>query len=125
MEIRMIVCGGVDFDDYELLCSRLDSLIAAYGSVTLVSGHARGADTLAERYAAERNIPIRVFPAEWSRYGKAAGPIRNLAMLDYASEKTPVVTAFWDGRSRGTGNMLKQARAAGAACHIVSYERKA
>lgn len=111
MEFRMIVCGGVDFDDYELLCSRLDSLIAAYGSVTLVSGHARGADTLAERYA-----------AEWSRYGKAAGPIRNRAMLDYASEKTPVVTAFWDGRSRGTGNMLKQAR---AACHIVSYERKA
>ena len=124
METRLIVCGGVDFSDYSYLKSQLDRLIAYYENIRLVSGHARGADTLAERYAAEKCIPIQVFPAEWSKYGKAAGPIRNRAMLEYAKEETPVVAAFWNGKSRGTGNMLKQAKAAGAECHIFSYEQE-
>ena len=75
----------------------------------------------AEQYAAENNVPIKIFPAEWKKYGKAAGPIRNKAMLDYAKDETPVVAAFWDGKSRGTGNMLKQAKEAGAECHIFLY----
>lgn len=93
-----------------------------YENIRLVSGHARGADTFAEQYAAEKGIQIQVFPAEWKKYGRAAGPIRNRAMLEYAKEETPVVAAFWDGESRGTGNMQKQAKAAGAECHIFSYE---
>ncbi|KAB0575639.1 uncharacterized protein DUF2493 [Fusobacterium naviforme] len=93
-----------------------------YENIRLVSGHARGADTFAEQYAAEKGIQIPVFPAEWKKYGRAAGPIRNRAMLEYAKEETPVVAAFWDGESRGTGNMQKQAKAAGAECHIFSYE---
>ncbi len=55
------------------------------------------------------------------KYGKAGGPIRNRAMLDYAREETPVVAAFWNGKSRGTGNMLKQAQTAGVQCHIYLY----
>ena len=121
-ETRMIVCGGVHFDDYETLKNKLDQLIANYENVTLVSGHAKGADTLAEKYAAENRIPIKVFPAEWTKYGKAAGPIRNRAMLEYAMEKTPVVVAFWNGESRGTGNILSQARKVGAECHVFLYE---
>ena len=124
LETRLIVCGGVDFNDYCFFKDQMDRLIAYYENIRLVSGHARGADTFAEQYAAETGIPIRVFPAEWKKYGKAAGPIRNRAMLDYAKEETPVVAAFWDGQSRGTGNMLKQAKAAGAECHIFSYVRQ-
>ncbi len=123
-ETRLIVCGGVDFDDYEFFKIQLNRLIEKYDNIRLVSGHARGADTLAERYAAENGIQIQVFPAEWNKYGKAAGPIRNKAMLEYAQEEIPVVAAFWDGKSRGTGNMLKQAKAAGAECHIITYQRK-
>ena len=123
METRLIVCGGVDFKDYNYLKTQLDRLIAYYENIRLVSGHARGADTLAEQYAAEKSMPIQVFPAEWKKYGKAAGPIRNRAMLEYAKEETPVVAAFWNGKSRGTGNMLKQAKAAGAECHVFSYEQ--
>ena len=123
METRMIVCGGVHFNDYDMLKSKLDQLITQYEYVTLVSGHAKGADTLAEKYAADKGIPIKVFPADWTKYGKAAGPIRNRAMLEYAKEKTPVVVAFWNGESRGTGNMLKQARKAGAECHVFLYEK--
>ena len=124
METRIIVCGGVDFNDYDYLKNQLDRLRAYYEDIKLVSGHARGADTLAERYAAERDIPIQVFPAEWKKYGKAAGPMRNRAMLEYANEETAVVAAFWDGQSRGTGNMIKQAKAAGAECHVYSYEQE-
>lgn len=124
METRLIVCGGVDFCDYDYLKNQLDRLIAYYENIRLVSGHARGADTLAERYAAEKSVPIQVFPAEWKKYGKAAGPIRNRAMLEYAKEETPVVAAFWNGKSRGTGNMLKQAKAAGAECHIFYFEQE-
>ena len=70
----------------------------------------------------KKNVPIMVIPADWKKHGRAAGPIRNRAMLDYAKKETPVVAAFWDGKSKGTGNMLKQAKAAGAECNIFFYE---
>ncbi len=124
MEIRLIVCGGRDFCDYEFFKARMDELIVQYSNVQLVSGHARGADSLAEKYAAENGLRVKVFPAEWQKYGRAAGPIRNKAMLEYAMEDTPVVAAFWDGKSRGTGNMLKLAEKAGVECHVFSYGKQ-
>jgi len=121
METRLIVCGGLDFADYERMKRELDALFAALENVALVSGGARGADALAERYAAERGILIRVFPAEWQRYGKAAGPIRNRAMLAYARKEQPLVAAFWNGKSRGTANMLRQARSKGVPCRVFLF----
>ncbi len=121
METRIIVCGGTDFSDYEFFRASLEKLFEDYEDIRIVSGHAKGADTFAEKYAADNQIPIRVFPAEWEKYGRAAGPIRNRTMLDYAKEETPVVVAFWDGRSPGTGNMLKEAMAADVECHIFNY----
>ncbi len=125
METRLIVCGGVDFTDYAMLSRELDALIAALGTVTLVSGGARGADALAGRYAAERGNPIRVFPAEWKRYGKAAGPIRNRAMLRFAGEAQAQAAAFWNGKSRGTANMIALAEQAGILCRIWLYRKDA
>lgn len=124
METRIIVCGGVDFDDYGLLKTKLDELLPKFENVRLISGHARGADSLGERYAAENGIPVQVFPAEWTKYGKAAGPIRNKAMLNYAKEETTVVVAFWNGKSRGTADMLKQAKSGGAECVVFFYEQQ-
>ena len=116
---RIIVCGSRDFDDYELFTKNMDEILTGYSEVELVSGHARGADLFAERYAEENAIPIAVFKADWKKYNRAAGPIRNRMMLEYALEKDPVVIAFWDGESRGTKNMISQAEKAGAAVHIV------
>ncbi len=121
METRVIVCGGCHYNDYEVFRKQLDQVLLAYDNVTLVSGHAKGVDTMAEHYASEKKIPIKVFPAEWKRYGKAAGPIRNTAMLKYALEQNAVVAAFWNGTSRGTGNMLKQAKKAGVECHVFLH----
>lgn len=72
-----------------------------------------------EEFAEMEGIKCTVFKAEWNLYGKAAGPIRNKAMLTYAMEENPVVIAFWNGASRGTKNMVEQARKAGAEVIIV------
>lgn len=122
METRLIICGGRDFSDYDLFTEKLNRLMAYYENILIISGHASGADTFAEQYAGEHNIPIKVFRAEWKKYGRAAGPIRNRSMLEFAKEGTPVVAAFWDGKSRGTGNMINMAKTAGVECHIYNYE---
>ena len=121
METRVIVCGGTDFDDYDYFERQMDLVLKSYDIIKLISGHAGGADSFAERYAAEKDIPIQVFPAEWKRYGRAAGPIRNRAMLAYAMEEIPIVIAFWNGKSPGTGNMLKQAKDRGIECLVFYY----
>lgn len=121
METRVIVCGGCHYNDYEVFKNQLDQVLAEYESVTQVSGHAKGVDTMAERFTSEKKIPIKVFLAEWTKYGKVAGPIRNTAILKYALEQNAVVAAFWNGTSRGTGNMMKQAKNAGVKCHVFLH----
>ncbi len=121
METRVIVCGGVDFTDKDLCFSQLQRLLSYHENIEIVSGHARGADSLGEEYAKENNLKLTIFPAEWKKYGRAAGPIRNRQMLQYAEEEKPVVIAFWDGQSRGTKNMINQAEKVGAEVHIVRY----
>lgn len=118
---RMIVAGGRDFSDEELLNTTLDALRAELGDIEIVSGHARGADQLAESYAKKHMIPLKTFPAEWRTYGRGAGPIRNQAMLAYIMDGNPVVTVFWDGHSKGTKNMIDQARNAGVDCRVIMY----
>ena len=71
----------------------------------ILSGAYKGADLLGERYAAERNYPIKQFPANWSRYGKSAGYKRNNEMALYAD----VLIAFWNGKSKGTKHMIELA----------------
>lgn len=65
-----------------------------------------------------------MFPADWDKYGRAAGPIRNKQMLEYILEENPIVAAFWDGKSRGTKNMIDQASKADVECKIFMYKMK-
>lgn len=120
-EVRMIVCGGRDFSYTDYLFTKLDSLLQDYSNVTLVAGAARGADKLAERYAEKRNIPIKVFPADWANKGPGAGYARNAEMLKYAQEAYAVVVAFWNGESHGTKHMIDLATKAGVDVHIYPY----
>lgn len=76
---------------------------------TVVSGGARGVDTWAEDAARARGLAVEVFPANWERHGKAAGPLRNRQIVDAADW----VVAFWDGRSRGTASTMALAKACG------------
>ena len=82
----------------------------------VVSGCARGADKFGESWAEWNNIPVKRFPAEWDKYGKGAGPIRNKQMANYADG----LIAFLWNNSRGTVNMIKQAKQANLWVEIIN-----
>lgn len=108
---RIIIAGSREFDDYGMLKEKVDEFLLQIGVnhndiVTIVSGMAKGADTLGERYAAEKGYPLTRFLARWAIYGKRAGIIRNEEMAKYADH----LIAFWDGKSKGTKNMIDLAR---------------
>jgi hypothetical protein len=106
-----LVCGGRNYEDFAHVCEVLDSFEAFGGKkiTSIVHGAARGADTLAARWAEKRGIPARAFPANWELHGRAAGHVRNKDML--LTGKPRIVIAFPGGR--GTANMMQQARQAG------------
>lgn len=115
--MKVIIAGGRDFDDYPLMKRKLDLLFSLVTPDEIVSGAAKGADTLGERYAKEHNIPLTLFKADWEQYKKAAGHIRNAEMAEYAD----TLVAFFDGSSRGTKNMLDVAAKKGLNIRTVSY----
>lgn len=81
---------------------------------SVVSGRARGADRLGEWYAQEKDLPLFKFPAEWSKYGMAAGYLRNKDMADVAD----ALIALWDGESKGTQHMINIAKEKGLQVYI-------
>lgn len=115
--IRVIVAGSRWFDDYRMMCDVMDDFVSSHRSeqIEIVSGRAKGADQLGERYAADRSIVCRHFPADWKRYGMAAGPIRNGWMADFASRERGYLVAFWTGSrvKSGTYDMMCQAQKKG------------
>lgn len=117
MNLRVIIAGGRDFDDYDLLCRTMDTLLVNMGRVTIICGKARGADTLGERYAKERGYPVRYYPADWNTYGRSAGFIRNEEMAKNAD----ALVAFWDGKSKGTGHMINLAKKHGLKIRVKNY----
>ncbi|MBE6798218.1 MAG: DUF2493 domain-containing protein [Ruminococcaceae bacterium] len=75
--------------------------------IIVVSGGCKGADMIGERYAEENKFIVERYPAEWNKYGKKAGPIRNKIMAETAD----FIICFWDGKSKGTQSMIKYAKA--------------
>jgi len=117
--MRLIIAGGRDFNNYELLKKKLDLiLINKVGEdIEIVSGKARGADSLGERYAKEKGYSVKEFPAKWNEYGKRAGYLRNEEMALYATH----CVCFWDGESKGTKHMIDLAKKQNLNLRIVRY----
>lgn len=107
--MRVLVCGGRDFDDRERLEAALRLLHKANGFSLLIQGGAKGADTMAREWAAKENIATLTFNPDWEAHGKAAGAIRNQQMIDEGMPS--LVVAFPGGK--GTEDMLNRARKAG------------
>jgi hypothetical protein len=80
-----LIAGSRTFNDYELLKTKMDILLSNKDNVLIISGGAKGADALAERYAKEKHYNILVMPAEWEKFGKSAGYIRNKAWYPMVS----------------------------------------
>ena len=116
---RVIIAGCRDFAAYELLKERCDYYLQNQKpeDIVIVSGHASGADALGERYAQDRGFQLETYPADWKAHGRAAGPIRNAQMAAVAD----ALIAFWDGKSRGTKNMIDTATKRGLKVAVVRY----
>ena len=118
---RIIIAGGRDFRNYDLLVETMNHLLSNISDdITVVCGKARGADTLGEQYAKEHGYSVRYFPADWDRYGKAAGYIRNTEMAKNAD----ALVAFWDGVSLGTHHMIETANAHGLKVRVKRYDKE-
>ena len=111
--MKIIVAGSRHFNDYWFIHEKLKDRITSKDQI--VEGGAKGVDEQARNYALKKNISFRTFDADWDKHGKAAGPIRNAKMADYADK----LIAFYDGNSRGTGNMIKTAKSKGLGIEII------
>lgn len=130
-ELRIIVAGGRNFTDYDLLFDTLSDLLCELddeiivdnsSNVKFISGTCRGADSLGEQFAYTYGYEVVRFPADWDKYGKSAGYRRNCDMAKYAAEaRTAILVAFWDGKSKGTKNMIDIAKRYGLDVRIVNY----
>ena len=114
--MKVIIAGGRDFNNREVAFKCLDKRMWSKGDV-IVSGHASGADALGEEYAKAHGLDIDLHPANWREYGRAAGPIRNREMAEVADK----LIAFWDGKSRGTKNMISEAKEKGLCVVVYDY----
>jgi len=83
--------------------------------IEIVSGTARGADEMGERFAKEKGYALKQFPADWDTFGKSAGYRRNSQMADYAD----ACVVFWDGKSRGTKHMIDLAEKTGLLLRVA------
>ena len=122
-DYRVIIAGSRSFNDYELLRERCLSILQEKmrtNRVIIVSGHARGADSLGERFANEFSLSFELHPAKWRLLGKAAGMVRNAEM----AKCSDALIAFWDGESRGTRHMINFARKRGLEVSVINTTLK-
>ena len=118
--LKVIIAGGRDFNDYELLKTKVDNILSQKKKthkIYILSGKARGADSLGERYANENSLEVLSFPADWETFGKRAGVKRNAEMANEAD----ALIAFWDGESHGTKHMIDIATKKGLLVRTIKY----
>lgn len=133
--MKIIIAGGREFKDYDLLKAKMDIILknVPKEEIEIVSGTAGGADTLGEDYAKENGYKIKPVEAKWSdltvagavirinkfgkQYNSKAGHMRNEEMAKYAD----ACVCFWDGKSRGTENMIENAKKYNLKLRIINY----
>lgn len=133
---RIVIAGGRDFNDYDLLQEKcLKLLTNKMPNVIVVSGGAKGADSLGERFAREHNLEVERFLADWDNvegpacilkytsqgkpYNAIAGHLRNKKMGD----ATDAGIIFWDGKSSGSKDMVNVMKILEKPYRVVNYER--
>jgi hypothetical protein len=138
--MRLIIAGSRNFNDYQYLSKMATNVIVDYISeteafsgkqfepgdaadyiykhVTIISGTARGADQLGEKFAMEEGLSLEQYPAKWDIYGKSAGYRRNEQMAKTGTH----LLAFWDGKSRGTKHMIDLAQYHGLKINVVRFK---
>lgn len=117
---RIIIAGTRTVEENsEILFDKIANKLSKlnYSDIEIVSGTCKGADTLGENFARLNNIDIKQFPADWDKYGKSAGPIRNREMAKYSTH----LIAIWDEKSRGTRDMINIANKYNLQVRLIRY----
>ena len=114
--MKYIIAGGRDFDNIYIMAQALDQFEKDITEV--VSGTARGADSIGEQWARGRDIPIKKFEPNWEQYGKSAGFIRNSEMGAYAD----AAICFWNGKSAGTKHMIQTMKFQHKPYYVFNYQ---
>lgn len=117
IKYKWIVAGSRTFQNYPFLCKELDKIKEQIDEI--VCGEARGADTLGRTYAYDNDILIKSYSADWERYGKSAGFVRNEGMAAYADK----AIIFWDGKSIGSKDMIDKMEKLGKEVRVVYYDQ--
>ena len=111
--IYILIAGTRNYTHYETFCKKITDFLErkniSNNDIIIVEGGASGVDALAKRYALEHRIKYKEYKADWNKYGKAAGPIRNQQMVDIIKENNGMSIFIWDGKSRGTQDCIKRA----------------
>lgn len=118
---KVIIAGSRGFSNYKLLREQCNKYLREKRktcNIIIVSGHARGADTLGEKYAQDEGFALEIYPAQWKKLGKQAGYRRNEQMAEVAD----ALIAFWDGESKGTKHMIDIMNAKSLQVKVVEYE---
>ena len=117
--MKLAIVGSRTFDDYDLLSKYVSILTEKLPRphIVIISGGAKGADSLAEQFAREHRYDSQIYPAAWNKYGKSAGFIRNQQIIDNCD----FLLAFWDGCSRGTQDSIEKAKKAKIPTCIVYF----
>jgi len=119
--MKWIIAGsrGLSFNSVNnLLWDTINPMLLDEDEDEIVSGGADGVDKIGERFAHGQNIPVTRFPADWERYGKKAGVMRNIEMAKYADG----LIAIWDAESRGTKHMIDAMLREGKETHVFILE---
>jgi hypothetical protein len=105
--MKLAIVGSRTVTDLWLVCDEADKIHADTPVTELISGGAKGADTLGESWARSRGIPVTRLIPDWNAHGRKAGIMRNTDIVKQADK----VVAFWDGVSKGTQDTIKKAKA--------------
>jgi len=118
--LKVAVTGSRNYYDYETISLVLDNINSREPITAIITGGADGADSLAEHWAKINDIEVITFHAEWFKYGKNAGPIRNTLI----AKECDILVAFPLENSRGTIDCIKKANIEGKPYLVIDYKDK-
>jgi len=116
--LRTIIAGSRTIVSIDVVRAAVS--FCEWAPSVVVSGCAAGVDLLGEQWAKENGVPVEKFPADWKKFGKSAGPVRNGQMANVAE----ALIAVWDGSSSGTKNMIEQATKKGLKVSVFKVQKK-
>lgn len=118
--MKIIIAGSRHYTNRAQMEMTLDRLLPEMGATEILTGGARGADTLAADYAKRKGYRLTTYPADWLGQGRGAGPRRNRLM----AERADGLIAYWNERAGGTASMIKEARRRGLPTRIVTHKNQ-